>query len=108
MDFNTPTPAAAAAPNDSSEPGAAQISHNIETILRVKKADGAEHAAASGSDRNHPAAFVKDSEITTKVKAHLGEEKVSSENELRSTAYILPIKSNTTTSNNTSPMPPLG
>ena len=36
------------------------------------------HAADSDSDRSHPKAFVKDSIITTKIKAKLAEEKISS------------------------------
>lgn len=36
------------------------------------------HAADSDSDRTHPRAFVKDSVITTKIKAKLAEEKMSS------------------------------
>jgi hyperosmotically inducible protein len=36
------------------------------------------HAADGDSDRTHPGAFVKDSVITTKVKAKLAEEKMSS------------------------------
>ena len=36
------------------------------------------HAADSGSDRTHPMTFVKDSVITTKIKAKLAEEKMSS------------------------------
>jgi hyperosmotically inducible protein len=34
--------------------------------------------AASDTDRTHPVAFVKDSVITTKIKAKLADEKVSS------------------------------
>jgi hyperosmotically inducible protein len=36
------------------------------------------HAADGDSDRSHPTAFVKDSVITTKIKAKLAEEKMSS------------------------------
>ena len=36
------------------------------------------HAADSDSDRTHPMTFVKDSVITTKIKAKLAEEKISS------------------------------
>lgn len=36
------------------------------------------HAADGDSDRTHPMTFVKDSVITTKVKAKLAEEKMSS------------------------------
>ena len=38
----------------------------------------AAHAADSDSDRSHPMTFVKDSVITTKVKAKLADEKMSS------------------------------
>jgi hyperosmotically inducible protein len=38
----------------------------------------AAHAADSDSDRTHPMTFVKDSVITTKVKAKLADEKMSS------------------------------
>jgi len=36
------------------------------------------HAADSDSDRSHPMTFVKDSAITTKIKAKLTEEKMDS------------------------------
>ena len=36
------------------------------------------HAAEGTSDRKHPVAFVKDSVITTKIKAKLAAEKMSS------------------------------
>lgn len=36
------------------------------------------HAVDSDSDRRHPATFVKDSAITTKVKAKLATEKIAS------------------------------
>jgi len=36
------------------------------------------HAEGSDSDRKHPITFVKDSVITTKVKAKLADEKMSS------------------------------
>jgi len=36
------------------------------------------HAADGTSDRKHPAAFVKDSVITTKIKSKLAAEKLSS------------------------------
>lgn len=36
------------------------------------------HAADGDSDRKHPMTFVKDSVITTKVKAKLADEKISS------------------------------
>jgi hyperosmotically inducible periplasmic protein len=36
------------------------------------------HAADSDSDRSSPSAFVKDSVITTKIKAELAEQKLSS------------------------------
>ena len=35
------------------------------------------HSADSDSDRTHPGAFVKDSAITTKIKAKLAGEKIS-------------------------------
>jgi len=38
----------------------------------------AAHAADSDSDLSHPMTFVKDSVITTKIKAKLAEEKMSS------------------------------
>jgi hyperosmotically inducible protein len=38
----------------------------------------AAHAADSDSDRTHPLTFVKDSVITTKIKANLADEKLSS------------------------------
>lgn len=38
----------------------------------------AAHAAEGDSDRSHPLTFVKDSAITTKVKAKLADEKMSS------------------------------
>ena len=38
----------------------------------------AAHAADSDSDRKHPMTFVQDSVITTKVKAKLADEKMSS------------------------------
>ena len=38
----------------------------------------AAHAADSDSDRSHPMTYVKDSVITTKVKAKLADEKMSS------------------------------
>lgn len=38
----------------------------------------AAHAADGDTDRKHPMTFVKDSVITTKVKAKLAEEKLSS------------------------------
>lgn len=38
----------------------------------------AAHAADGDTDRNHPTTFVKDSVITTKVKAKLAEEKLAS------------------------------
>ena len=36
------------------------------------------HAADGDTDRSHPMTFVKDSVITTKIKAKLAEEKISS------------------------------
>jgi hyperosmotically inducible protein len=38
----------------------------------------AAHAADADSDRTHPQTFVKDSLITTKIKAKLADEKISS------------------------------
>lgn len=38
----------------------------------------AAHAADSDSDRTHPMTYVKDSVITTKIKAKLADEKMSS------------------------------
>ncbi len=38
----------------------------------------AAHAADPDTDRTHPKTFVKDSVITTKIKARLAEEKISS------------------------------
>ena len=46
----------------------------IATVL----APIAAHAADSDSDRKHPMTFVKDSVITTKIKAKLADEKMSS------------------------------
>src|SRR5471030_2306487 len=46
----------------------------IGTVL----APVAAHAADGDSDRMHPMAFVKDSVVTTKVKAKLAEDKMSS------------------------------
>jgi len=45
----------------------------IGTVL----APVAAHAADGDSDRMHPMAFVKDSVVTTKIKAKLAEEKMS-------------------------------
>lgn len=47
---------------------------SVKSNIRIRRA----HAAASHSDRRHPMAFVKDSVITTKVKAQLADEKLSS------------------------------
>lgn len=52
----------------------ATTSFVIGTLL----APVAAHAADQDSDRTHPMTFVKDSVITTKVKAKLAEEKMSS------------------------------
>ncbi len=47
-------------------------------IIGTVLAPIAAHAADPDSDRTHPKTFVKDSVITTKIKAKLAEEKVSS------------------------------
>lgn len=47
-------------------------------IIGTLLAPVAAHAAEPDSDRSHPMAFVKDSVITTKIKAKLAEEKMSS------------------------------
>ena len=63
---------------------AVSIAHDTEGVtsvtshIQIKKHHAAAHAEASGSDRSHPAAFVDDAVITTKVKTHLAEEKFSS------------------------------
>ncbi len=49
---------------------------SVKSRIRVKGA--AAGAGAGDSDRKHPVAFVKDSVITTKIKAKLAEEKISS------------------------------
>jgi hyperosmotically inducible protein len=51
---------------------------SVKSNIRIKNAPDAAHAAAPDSDRKHPGAFVKDSVITTKIKAKLAEEKISS------------------------------
>jgi hyperosmotically inducible protein len=51
---------------------------SVKSNIRIKNAPDAGHAAAPDSDRRHPGAFVKDSVITTKIKAKLAEEKLSS------------------------------
>lgn len=51
---------------------------SVKSSIRVKGAPGPAPAAAGESDRKHPGAFVKDSVITTKIKAKLAEEKISS------------------------------
>jgi hyperosmotically inducible protein len=51
---------------------------SVKSHIHVKKHHAESHAEASGSDRSHPTAFVDDSVITTKVKTHLAEEKMSS------------------------------
>jgi len=51
---------------------------SVKSSIRVKGAPGSGRAAAGDSDRKHPGAFVKDSVITTKIKAKLAEEKLSS------------------------------
>ena len=47
-------------------------------MLWVLLAPIAGYTADSDTDRSHPEAFVKDSAITTKIKAKLAEEKMSS------------------------------
>lgn len=51
---------------------------SVRNNIRIKHDSAAVHGAASDSDRKHPMTFVKDSEITTKVKANLADEKMSS------------------------------
>jgi hyperosmotically inducible protein len=51
---------------------------SVKSNIRIKNAPDSAHAAAGDSDRRHPGAFVKDSVITTKIKAKLAEEKMSS------------------------------
>lgn len=51
---------------------------SVKNHIRVKKTGAAAHAADADSDRTHPMTFVKDSAITTKVKAKLADEKMSS------------------------------
>ena len=63
---------------------AVSIAHAIEGVtsvtshILVKNPHAASHAAHAESDRSHPLTFVKDSVITTKVKAKLADEKMSS------------------------------
>lgn len=52
----------------------AAIGFAIATVLAPVMA----HAADGDSDRSHPITFVKDSAITTKVKAKLADQKLSS------------------------------
>jgi hyperosmotically inducible protein len=47
-------------------------------VIGALLAPVAVHAADSDSDRTHPLTYVKDSVITTKVKAKLADEKMSS------------------------------
>ncbi|MDD5249551.1 MAG: BON domain-containing protein [Rhodocyclaceae bacterium] len=47
-------------------------------IIGTLLAPVAAYAADSDSDRSHPLTFVKDSVITTKIKAKLADEKMSS------------------------------
>jgi len=47
-------------------------------VIATLLAPFAAHAADGDSDRKHPMVFVKDSVITTKVKAKLADEKLSS------------------------------
>jgi hyperosmotically inducible protein len=51
---------------------------SVKSNIRIKNAPDAAHTAAPDSDRKNPVAFVKDSVITTKIKAKLAEEKISS------------------------------
>jgi hyperosmotically inducible protein len=51
---------------------------SVNSHIRIKNAPVAAHAAAPDSDRMHPLAFIKDSAITTKIKAKLAEDKMSS------------------------------
>src|SRR5487761_1970255 len=46
-------------------------------VIGTLLAPAAVYAADSGSDRAHPMTFVKDSIITTKIKAKLADEKIS-------------------------------
>jgi hyperosmotically inducible protein len=60
---------------------AVSIARGTEGVTSVKSSilvKGAAAAGAGDSDRKHPKAFVKDSVITTKIKAKLAEEKLSS------------------------------
>jgi hyperosmotically inducible protein len=47
-------------------------------VLGTALASVAAHAADSDTDRTHPLTFIKDSAITTKVKAKLADEKMAS------------------------------
>jgi hyperosmotically inducible protein len=51
---------------------------SVKSDIQIKNAPDSARAAAGDSDRKHPEAFVKDSVITTKIKAKLTEEKLSS------------------------------
>jgi hyperosmotically inducible protein len=51
---------------------------SVRSTIRVRGASDASRTGDADSDRKHPAAFVKDSVITAKVKAKLAEEKMSS------------------------------
>jgi hyperosmotically inducible protein len=51
---------------------------SVKSDIQIKNAPDSARAAAPDSDRKHPGAFVKDSVITTKIKAKLAEEKPSS------------------------------
>jgi hyperosmotically inducible protein len=51
---------------------------SVKSDIQIKNAPDSARAAAPDSDRKHPGAFVKDSAITTKIKAKLAEEKLSS------------------------------
>jgi hyperosmotically inducible protein len=51
---------------------------SVTSNIHVKNAPASAHAAGPDSDRMHAVAFVKDSMITTKIKAKLAEDKLSS------------------------------
>jgi hyperosmotically inducible periplasmic protein len=57
---------------------AVSIARETEGVTSVQSNIRVKGAAAGTSDRSHPKAFVKDSVITTKIKAELAEEKMSS------------------------------
>ncbi|MDE2209781.1 MAG: BON domain-containing protein [Betaproteobacteria bacterium] len=62
------------------------MTHKLATtcfVIGATLAPLAAHAADSEMDRGHPAAFVKDSVITTKVKAKLAAERLDSLKHIR-------------------------